>query len=105
MAKCKITVLKRALNTELAEEYSGVEVTKCPFFEEGQVFTCNLFEKPQNFCDWAWNDLYKVVSTLSMGGNYSTGIFDKWMKDDNVMIVCCSDGMRPVSFKVERIED
>ena len=27
-----------------------------------------------------------------------------WMKDDRVMICCCSDGTRPVIFKVERID-
>ena len=105
MTKCKITVLKRMLNPELAEIYSGVEVTKCPYFTEGQEFIGSLFEKPQNFCDWAWNDIYKVVSALNLGVNYSTGVFDNWMKEDNVMVVCCTDGLRPVSFKVERIEE
>lgn len=104
MTKCKITVLKRQLNEELAKEYSGVEVAKCPFFEEGQEFICSIFEKPQDFCDWAWNDIYKVINTLYSGGNYSTGVFENWMKKDNIMIVCCTDGIRPVSFKIERIE-
>ncbi len=27
-----------------------------------------------------------------------------WMKDENVMIACCSDGTRPVVFKIERID-
>lgn len=105
MAKCRITVLKRTLNTDLAQEYCGMEITKCPYFEEGQQFIGSLFEKPQNFCEWAWNDINKVVSTLDRGGNFSTGVFDNWMKADNMMIVCCTDGIRPVSFKVERIEE
>lgn len=105
MAKCKITVLKRMLNSELASEYAGVEVTECPFFKEGQEFIGGFFEKPQNFCQWAWDDIYKVVCSLSSGGNYNTGIFKDWMKRDNNMIVCCSDGLRPVCFKVERIEE
>ena len=27
-----------------------------------------------------------------------------WMKDERVMIACCSDGTRPVIFKIERID-
>ena len=27
-----------------------------------------------------------------------------WRKDENVMITCCSDGTRPVIFKIERID-
>lgn len=105
MAKCKITVLKRGLNSELAERYSNDIVEKCPFFQEGQEFICSLFEKPQNFCDWAWNDINKVVAVLGRGGNFSTDVFNNWMKDDKTMIVCCTDGMRPVSFKVERMDE
>ena len=27
-----------------------------------------------------------------------------WMKGENTMITCCSDGTRPVIFKIERID-
>ena len=27
-----------------------------------------------------------------------------WMKDERVMITCCSDGTRPVIFKIERLD-
>ena len=27
-----------------------------------------------------------------------------WMNQDNIMITCCSDGTRPVIFKIERID-
>jgi uncharacterized repeat protein (TIGR04076 family) len=27
-----------------------------------------------------------------------------WTKDDRVMIACCSDGTRPVIFKIERLD-
>lgn len=27
-----------------------------------------------------------------------------WMKDERVMIACCSDGTRPVIFKIERLD-
>lgn len=27
-----------------------------------------------------------------------------WMKEENTMIACCSDGTRPVIFKIERVD-
>ena len=34
------------------------------------------------------------------GGSIMKG----WMKEENTMITCCSDGTRPVIFKIERID-
>ena len=27
-----------------------------------------------------------------------------WMENENEMIACCSDGTRPVFFKIERVD-
>lgn len=102
-SKCKITVLKKNLDVELAGEYCLNEVTSCPVFEEGQEFITG-FEKPEGFCDWAWNDIHKVVTVLLSGGNFKEGNFEGWMKDENTMLACCTDAIRPVIFKIERIE-
>jgi uncharacterized repeat protein (TIGR04076 family) len=104
MRKIKITVLQRALNQALADTYSDTVIEPCPFFKEGQVFMASPFEKPQNFCDWAWSDIYKVVLTLGRGGEFNQDEFAGWMKNGESMVVCCTDGIRPVSFLLERIE-
>ena len=101
--KCKITVLKTNLNEDLAKEYCQNEVTACPLFSEGQEFIAG-FEKPEGFCDWAWNDIHKFVAVLLSGGNFSKGHFKGWMRDDKTMIAYCTDGIRPVTFKIERID-
>ncbi|WP_088188041.1 TIGR04076 family protein [Desulfosporosinus sp. FKA] len=103
MRKCKITVLKKTLNYELAQQYCEANISTCPCLEEGQEFIAG-FEKPQNFCDWAWNDIHKYVVVLLSGGNFSTDAFEDWMKDDKSMIACCTDGIRPVVFKLEKID-
>jgi uncharacterized repeat protein (TIGR04076 family) len=46
MTKCKITVLKRSLNSDLAKEYINSPVEPCPFFKEGQEFIFQSFHKP-----------------------------------------------------------
>jgi uncharacterized repeat protein (TIGR04076 family) len=105
MAKCKITVVKRSLNPELADEFINMPVEPCPLFKDGQEFVFEFSQKPDNFCGWAWDDVYKTVIALARGGNFSKDIFDGWMKDDKSMITCCTDGIRPVIFKVERLDN
>jgi len=103
MRICKITVLKKLYQPELANTYrrSDVHQGACPYYKEGQEFIINnLGERPSDFfCDWAWNDLYKFILVMMTGGEFSP-----WMKDENTFISCCTDGIKPVIFKLERIE-
>jgi len=103
MPGCKITVLKTMLNQDLAEEFRNpnMGVGPCPFFHEGQEFLVEeMGEKPEDFaCGWAWNDIHKMVLALMAGGN-----FRQWMKEENTYIACCTDGIKPVVFKLERID-
>ena len=104
MPACKITVLKTMYNQDLADEYRRPELRRgpCPHYAEGQEFIVQHFgERPVDFfCDWAWNDIHKVLMALMMGGDFS-----RWMKDGNTFITCCTDGIKPVVFKLETIED
>jgi uncharacterized repeat protein (TIGR04076 family) len=104
MPQCKITVIKKTLNKELADNYIDMNIGPCELFNEGDEFIVDAeLGKPDNFCGWAWNDIYKVVVTLARGGNFNNDMFKGWMKDDRTMLTCCTDGIRPVIFKVERI--
>jgi uncharacterized repeat protein (TIGR04076 family) len=99
---CKITVLKTLYHEDLAKEYRRPDVHQgpCPFFSEGQEFIVKyLAERPKDFaCDWAWNDIQKILLTLMLRGNFGT-----WMVDENNFIACCTDGIKPVVFKIERL--
>ena len=50
---------------------------------------------------WAAIDRY-LFAFVSGGGDFFGG---RWMKDAKTMIACCNDGIRPVVFKLERIDD
>ena len=52
------------------------------------------------FCSEAWDVLLRYIYTGLQGGSIMKG----WMKEENTMITCCSDGTRPVIFKIERID-
>ena len=103
MKKVHIRVLKKQFYPEFAEAFlvNGKSVGPCPFFEEGDSF---LYEgsarMPENFCPWAWNDIYKSVSALSNGATYSD-----WFSKNDRIVDCCTDGIRPVSFLLEAEDD
>ncbi|MCG8482537.1 MAG: TIGR04076 family protein [Clostridia bacterium] len=100
MSKCKVTVLRRMFNEDLAEEYCS-HPEKCSMFKDGETFLLNSTLKPPGFCDGAWSGIFIYVFAFIHGGN---AFFNNWMKDENTMIACCSDGIRPVVFKLERVD-
>jgi uncharacterized repeat protein (TIGR04076 family) len=52
------------------------------------------------FCSEAWDAVSRYIYAALQGG----AIMHGWTKDDRVMIACCSDGTRPVIFKIERLD-
>ena len=95
----KITVLRRMANHDLIEEYHHQTVAPCNLFEDGQKFLVQDWATcPEGFCEWAWIDIQKPLFSLATGGQ-----LDPWMKDPNTWIACCTDGVKPVTFKLERI--
>ena len=102
MKKVKITVLKTEFYPELAERYltEGREAGPCPLQQVGDVFYYEGgAEKPEGLCPWAWIDIYRSVSALSCGATYTP-----WQKQDGASVVCCTDGLRPVTFLLEAEE-
>ncbi|MHA2295002.1 MAG: TIGR04076 family protein [Candidatus Hodarchaeales archaeon] len=105
MVKCKITVLKRTVHQDLADEYCQPKTGLCTSLKEGDEFiTESSTLKPEGLCGYAWLDIHRLVLALMTGGNFGSYSWN-WMKDDNTMIACCTDGIRPVIFKLERIEE
>lgn len=51
-------------------------------------------------CSEAWDAISRYIYTGLQGGS----IMKNWMEKENTMIACCSDGTRPVIFKIERID-
>ena len=104
MHKAKITVLKRMANLDLAEEYRKEEYNQrypvpCNQFEDGQEFILeNMSTPPEGFCGWAWVDIHTDVVRIMTGGNNGA------LKRQGTAITCCTDGFRPVVFKIERLD-
>ena len=100
----KITVVNCAEPTDIFKDEQplmpdGQHYKKCNAFKPGDVFVSERGRKPDNFCEWAWFDIYKDLQVLRFGGS-----FYPWIEDDS-MYTCCTDGVRPVTFKLERITE
>lgn len=125
--KVKLTVIDKKLYPELQEKYCAVPNSgECPCYNVGDEFIFERDGERDDFwhlglntltktsgnpdcvaggpklphCSEAWDAISRYIYAGLQGGSIMKG----WMKDENTMITCCSDGTRPVIFKVERID-
>ena len=101
MKKCKITVMRITRYEDLMRQYENPISHACGM-EERQVFIANGWEKPEGFCQSAWDTLSPFVLALSHGGeNFSDGAYN----NPNAAILSCNEGFRTVSFLVEALDE
>lgn len=100
MKKVKITVMRKARYDDLIEKYENPIEHACDI-NLGQVFVSENGEKPDGFCDSAWESMEYFVRELANGGG---NFYDGWMKNTHSAMISCNDGFRPVSFLIEVIE-
>ena len=100
MKKIKITVMKMARYDDLIAKYENPIEHACDM-EVGKVFIANGWEKPEGFCQSAWDTISPFVLALSHGAE---DFYDGWMKNKKSAMLSCNDGFRPVSFLVEVVE-
>jgi uncharacterized repeat protein (TIGR04076 family) len=101
MAKVKITVVKKVNNKDLFGDNPPLDSTsapECERFELAQEFI-SKGDCPEGFCAWAFADIQRDITHLRLGGDFP------WMKQRGTSLSCCTDGVRPVIFKLERIEE
>ena len=101
MKKVRITVKKIARYEDLMEQYENPIEHAC-MMKLGDTFICNGGEKPEGFCDSAWDTVSPFVMTLAHGGE---NFYDGWMKDPRSAMISCNDGFRPVSFLLEAMDE
>jgi uncharacterized repeat protein (TIGR04076 family) len=97
----KITVLRRFAPEEVFDKkpigYEKLEA--CDVYTDGQEFIVGDDGlMPEGFCVWAWDDIYKDILTLRYNGDF------EWFSEKGASVNCCTDGLRPVIFRIERLE-
>ena len=125
--KCKMTILDKKLYPELQEAYcADPQSGPCPCYHVGDQYLFERYDGADDFwkmgagtlikathgtdgvaggpgrlhCSELWDAVSRYIYTALQGGSIMRG----WMKDERVMIACCSDGTRPVIVKLERLD-
>lgn len=107
--QCKITVLETKVFPDYQETYlADPKSGPCPCFKPGDTFLLELTGQRDDFwhmldgkfCSEAWDAISRYVYAALQGGSIMKG----WTNDEKMMIACCSDGTRPVIFKIQRID-
>ena len=101
MKKVRITVKRMACYRDLMEEYENPIEHACEM-KLGQVFVADGWQKPNGFCDSAWESVSPFVMALAHGAE---DFYDGWMKNKRSAMISCNDGFRPVSFLLETVEE
>ena len=101
MKKVRITVKKIASYEDLMAEYENPIEHACSM-KLGQTFVCNGWQRPEGFCESAWETVSPFVMTLAHGGE---NFYDGWMKNPKSAMISCNDGFRPVSFLIETLDE
>lgn len=92
----KITVMKKTYNEDMVKDYAADPDVwaPCGHFNIGDEFITDAgrpWDMPKGFCGWAWADIQKLVHGMARGGQ-------------RMFVTCCTDGYRPVIFKLERMD-
>jgi len=106
ISQVKITVLKRLdpqeIFTELPVKVKPEFAVSCPVFTDGQEMIIDhprIPIMPTGFCPVAWQSLFWPILSLM-----SNATFNQWYDESDVAVFACPDGLRPVIFKLERID-
>ena len=93
--------MRQTVYHDLMEQYENPIEHTCDI-TVGQIFFSEDAEKPNGFCDSAWDTLFPFVKVLAEGGG---DFYDGWMKNKKSAMVSCNDGFRPMSFYLEALEE
>ncbi|MBN1152364.1 MAG: TIGR04076 family protein [Dehalococcoidia bacterium] len=100
-SKVLVTVIKKLSTHDLYGEHAPVHATfedSCPRCEVGdQWIVPEDGSCPEGFCPWAYADIQRDITHLRFGGDYP------FLAESGMAIQCCTDGLRPVFFQLERM--
>ncbi|MFW9916920.1 MAG: TIGR04076 family protein [Candidatus Thorarchaeota archaeon] len=99
--KLKITIVKKFSPEEVfghkVKRTSGELVPLCGL-EEREYIVEHQFKMPQDFCGKAWQDISRELSILWYGVDYD-------YTEPYTIYATCTDGIRPVVFKIQPLDD
>ena len=101
MKAVRITAIRKTEYKDLMEKYENPIEHTCDV-SLGQTWISLEGEKPEGFCQSAWESMAYFVKELALGGG---NFYDGWMKDPYSAMISCNDGFRPVSFYLQALDE
>lgn len=92
--------MKQTIYQDLIDKYENPIEHACNI-KTGQVFVAKDGQKPQGFCDSAWDTISPFVKVLANGGG---DFYQGWMKNKHSAMLSCNDGFRPATFLIEALD-
>ena len=92
--------MRIAVHQDLIKKFENPIEHAC-MMNEGQSFLCKGWERPEGFCESAWETVSPFVMALAHGAE---NFYDGWMKNPRSAMISCNDGFRPVSFLLEAVD-
>lgn len=97
LRRVRITAMRQTVYEDLMARYENPIEHTCDI-KVGQSFISVGAQRPEGFCESAWETMRPFVEALARGeGNF----YDGWMQNPHSAMLSCNDGFRPVSFYVE----
>ena len=91
--------MRQTVYTDLMAQYKNPSEHSC-VVEVGQQWISIDGQRPEGFCESAWESMRPFVESLARGEGY---FFDGWMKNPMSALINCNDGFRALSFYLEAI--
>ena len=101
MKNVKITAIRQTEYADLMAQYENPIQHTCDV-SVGRSWISIDGQRPEGFCDSAWESMEYFVRELANGGG---NFYDGWMKDPHSAMISCNDGFRPVSFYIETLDE
>ena len=100
LKRVRITAMRQTVYRDLMERFENPIEHACDI-TIGQTFISVGGNRPDGFCESAWDSMRPFVEALARGeGNF----YDGWMQNPQSAMISCNDGFRPVSFYLEALD-
>lgn len=103
MKNVRITVIKKALDRDLIENYTTPAQAKafqaCSMAVGDTFLVSQPVACPEGLCPWAWHDIESFVRIAAFDGVTEGRV------PENSWVRCCTDALRPVTFLIEPLEE
>ena len=103
MVKLKITVIKKfspedVFGHEMIRQDTGKVIPICSMKKGKDYIVEDIYKMPEDFCPRVWHDTHDLITLFFYGG-------DMEYPEPGITYITCNDGVRPVVFKYEKIEE